>query len=108
MSEWLLGPDVLARARFAVSHLAVAMVALRGLAVRGRAPGDGPFGDALAVDPVLAVMLAEGFAASWTADCFTPAVLPAGSLSEELGGVRERPDAQIRADFAVTDRKSVV
>lgn len=48
MSEWLLGPDVLARARFAVSHLAVAMVALRRLAVRGRAPGDGRF------DPTLA------------------------------------------------------
>lgn len=108
MSEWLLGPDVLARARFAVSHLAVAMVALRRLAVRGRPPGDGPFGDALAADPVLAVMLAEGFAPSWTADCFTPAVLPAGSLSEELGGVRERPDAQIRADFAVTSRQGGV
>lgn len=104
MSEWLLGPDVLAGARFSVSHLAVAMTAIRGMAIRGGIPRNGPFGAALAEDPILPVMLAEGFAATWTADCFTVAVEPGDSLADELTEVRNRPDAQVRADFVVTSR----
>jgi DNA-binding transcriptional ArsR family regulator len=98
MSEWLLGPDALAGARFAVSHHAVALTALVGLHRRG----DPRLGDALSGRPVHRAVVDHGLAPTWVADCLTLAVAPAADLSAELAGVRAQPDARIRADVAAT------
>ncbi|PRY56286.1 ArsR family transcriptional regulator [Knoellia remsis] len=95
MSDWVLGPDVLARARFAVSHLAVAMTALGRLHARPSPE----FAATLADRPVHRALLDEGIARRWIADCFTPATEPADSLHDELDAVRRTPDRQVRQDI---------
>lgn len=94
MSEWLLGPDALAGARFSVSHLAVALRALGTLHLRD----DRRLRVALADLPVEQALLAGAFTPTWTADCFSLAVPPAAGLEEELAGVRAQPDDEVRRD----------
>lgn len=96
MSEWLLGPDVLAGARFSVSHLAVALKALITLHQRA----DPRLRAALADRPVEQALLAGAFTPTWTADCFSLAVPPATALGEELDGVRAQTDDTVRRDIA--------
>jgi hypothetical protein len=96
MSEWLLGPDVLAGARFSVSHLAVALRALGTLHLRD----DPRLRAALAGRPVEQALLAGAFTPTWTADCFSLAVPPADTLGEELEGVRAQADDTVRHDIS--------
>ncbi|MGL5929659.1 MAG: ArsR/SmtB family transcription factor, partial [Dermatophilaceae bacterium] len=98
MSEWLLGPDVLARAHFSVSHLAVALAALRTL----HRTGDPRLGSALRDRPVDQAVLDGSFSPVWIADCFSLAVPPADSLAAELEAVRAQPDDKVRQDIATT------
>ena len=76
MSEWILGPDVLARAHFCVSHLAVALAALARLAARPTPS----FTAALSGRPVHQALVAEAFAPRWVADCFSRASPPGRDL----------------------------
>ena len=113
MSEWVLAPDVLARARFAVSTSAETLAAL-GLLRRGSPPPwlagwyarhvDG-FRAALVREPVWAAVVAEGFGPRWVADCLTAAPERVGDVVEELAGVRALSDGQVRHDLRQTHRR---
>jgi len=98
VSEWILGPDVLARAHFCVSHLAVALPALARLAARPTPS----FTAALSGRPVHQALVAEAFAPRWVADCFSRASPPGRDLREELEPVRAVSDAQVRRDVHAT------
>lgn len=99
MSEWVLGPDVLARAHFSVSHHAVALTALGHQAA---APSP-PFAALLADRPVHRALLAASFTERWIADCFSLAVPPGRTLEQELAPVRQLTDAQVRRDVVATE-----
>ena len=107
MSEWVLGPDVLARARFAVSVVAEtttslgmlrnadAPVWLRGWYAR-HAPG---FRAVLRREPVWAAIVEEGYSPGWTADCLSREPERLGDIESEVAGVRTLSDEQVRADL---------
>lgn len=103
MSEWILGPDVLARAHFSISHLAVAIAALR----REATLTSPAFADRLVDRPVHRALLSDSFTPSWVADCFTLAVPPARSLEEEVAPIRRLSDPQVRHDVAATQGRPV-
>src|SRR6476661_8830014 len=114
MSDWVLAPDVLARARFAVSTAAETLAAL-GLLRHGAPPPwlsgwyarhiDG-FADVLRREPVWAAVVAEGFGPRWVADCLTAAPARVGDVVEELAGVRTLSDEQVRQDLRQTHGRS--
>jgi DNA-binding transcriptional ArsR family regulator len=110
MSDWVLAPDVLARARFAVSTAAETLGAL-GLLRRGAPPPwlaawyarhVADYRAALEDRPLWAAIVAEGFGPRWVADCLTAAPERVGDIAEELAGVRLLTDEQVRADLRQT------
>ncbi|GAA1930155.1 ArsR/SmtB family transcription factor [Nocardioides marmoribigeumensis] len=110
MSDWVLAPDVLARARFAVSTSAETLAAL-GLLRRGSPPPwlagwyarhAAAYQMTMATRPLWAAIVAEGFGPRWVADCLTAAPERVGDLVEELAGVRALSDEQVRADLRQT------
>src|SRR5690242_18067450 len=110
MSDWVLAPDVLARARFAVSTAAETLGAL-GLLRRGAPPPwlaawyarhVADYRAALEDRPLWEAIVAEGFGPRWVADCLTAAPERVGDIVEELTGVRLLTDEQVRADLRLT------
>ncbi len=95
MSEWIVGADALARARFEISHLAVALAVTAQLASRGTTAVD----PALDGDPVGTALITTGLQPRWIADCFTLAVPPGDCLDHELEVLRRYSDEQVRRDL---------
>ena len=115
MSDWVLAPDVLARARFAVSTSAETLGAL-GVLRRGSPPPwlagwyarhVETFRATLSREPVWAAVVAEGFGPRWVADCLTAAPERVGDLADELAGVRLLGDDQVRHDLRQTHARSL-
>lgn len=108
MGNWIVGADVLARSRFAVSPLTETIGVL--LAVAGLDPG--PVQQALArpqrdayrrritADPVAAALVDAAFQATYTADFLgTPPRPGDRTIHDELRRVRETPDPVATADL---------
>jgi DNA-binding transcriptional ArsR family regulator len=108
MGVWLIGTDVLARSRFAVSPLAEtigALLALAGLDT-GRLQRDSvraqiaPFQQRLAADPVTAALIDTAFQPTYTADFLTTPPRPADrTFHDELRRVRDTPPPVALADL---------
>jgi DNA-binding transcriptional ArsR family regulator len=104
---WVVGADVLASSRFAVSPLAETIATLMALA--GLEPAAGQVRDAfrrdafrrrLAGDAVGAALVAAAFQPTWTADFITTPPRPGDrTFRDELRRVRETPVETARADL---------
>ncbi|RKR86361.1 regulatory ArsR family protein [Micromonospora pisi] len=109
MSVWLIGADVLARSRFAVSPLIETVAALKALGGHGTHPGQRSWLEAhrpgyrarLAADPFAAAFVKVAFRPRWVADfVVTPPSQTDGGFAEEVGQVRATPPDVARADLA--------
>lgn len=109
MSEWVLGPDVLARARFAVSVVAETTTSL-GMLRNADAPvwhrgwfaRHAPvFREVLAGEPLWAALVQEGYGPGWTADCLSREPERLGDIESEVAGIRTLSDEQVRTDLRV-------
>ncbi len=108
MGIWIVGADVLARSRFAISPLAETVSAL--LALAGLDDGlvqqalARPQRDAyrrrVAADPVAAALVQAAFQATYTADFITTPPVPGDrTIHDELRRVRETPAPVAAADL---------
>jgi DNA-binding transcriptional ArsR family regulator len=108
MGIWIVGADVLARSRFAISPLAETVSAL--LALAGLDDGlvqqalARPQRDAyrrrVAADPVAAALVQAAFQATYTADFITTPPYPGDrTIHDELRRVRETPASVAAADL---------
>ena len=108
MGIWIVGADVLARSRFAISPLAETVSAL--LALAGLDDGlvqqalARPQRDAyrrrVAADPVAAALVQAAFQATYTADFITTPPYPGDrTIHDELRRVRETPAPVAAADL---------
>ncbi|ARQ69451.1 helix-turn-helix domain-containing protein [Streptomyces marincola] len=109
MGVWLVGSDVLARGRFAVSALSETVAVLLGLAGIGVAPGEAErlaahrpaFRALLAREPFAAAFVAHAVRPRWLPDFLTVPPLPGdSSFHDELDRLRATPRPRVAADLA--------
>jgi DNA-binding transcriptional ArsR family regulator len=116
LGVWLIGADVLAGGRFAISPLAETIAVL--LALAGLDPGPvqqewarpqvAAYRRRLSRDPVTAALVDAAFRPTWTADFITTPPRPGDrTLHDELRRVREIPEEVARADLEVALGRSL-
>ncbi|MGH3393834.1 MAG: ArsR family transcriptional regulator, partial [Streptosporangiaceae bacterium] len=108
MGNWIIGADVLARSRFAISPLAETVSALLalaglddGLVQQARArPRRDAYRRRVAADPVAAALVQAAFPATYVADFITTPPRPGDrTIHDELRRVRETPVPVAAADL---------
>jgi DNA-binding transcriptional ArsR family regulator len=108
MGNWIIGADVLARSRFAISPLAETvgtMLALAGwddgLVQQAQArPRRDAYRQRVEADPVTAALIDSAFQATYTADFITTPPFPGDhTIHDELRRVRDVPDDIVLADL---------